>query len=390
MGRTDSVTVPGTGHVAIVIASFGSGGAERVLLNIAAGLCDLKVRVRLLVLDPAGPLRAELDDRVEVVELARRRARTAGPRILRELRSHPPDVVLASQTHLNLLLGLLRPAFPSGCRLVIREPLLDPTSSERRWWTRITASLLARADVIIASSALMQQRLVRLVGATPVVRLPNPVDVDRLRRDATPSRREEPADPLPPERLGRHRVEAVVIARLVPQKGHEDLLRALAEADRQDLHVTFIGDGPLRDALETLRDALDLHDRVTFAGRIDDRQELAVRLSRADLLIQPAHYEGMPNTVLEALALGTPVLATDELQMLRELAAGTPRDAIRLVPRDALAAALRGVPLRPGPRPRPSLLPDEHARDRVVERLHEILLGDRPSPGGGARGGPGA
>jgi glycosyltransferase involved in cell wall biosynthesis len=250
--------------------------------------------------------------------------------------------------------------------------------------------VLARADVIIASSALMQDRLTPLVGATPVVRLPNPVDIEGIRRSTDPSADPAPVEPDPPTGSTDRRVEAVVVARLVPQKGHDDLLRALAAIDRDDLHATIIGDGPLRADLVTLRDGLGLRDRVTFTGRIDDRAELATRLSRADLLIQPARYEGMPNTVLEALALGTPVLATDDLGMLQEIAAGAAPGAVRLVPRRSLAEALLEVRPQPGPRPRPSLLPGEHDRDTVTERLEGLLLRDPPSPSDGPQGQPGA
>ena len=369
-GRPAGPAAHAAGDVAIVLASFGSGGAERVLLNVAAGLCDRGIRVRILVLDATGPLRDGLDPRVELVELGRRRARTAGPRIVRVLRSDPPDAVLASQRHVNVLLGLLRPVLPSTCRLVVREPLLRPDRTGRGAAVRLAGRLLARADVIVASSDLMVRHLRPLVGTTPVVRLPNPVDVGRLRHDA-------PVDPVGTPGTSRT-AEGVVVGRLVPQKGHDDLLDALAAADTTPLRLTIIGDGPLRGDLEAACDRLGLRDRVTFTGRIDDRRDLAGRISRADVLVHPARFEGMPNTVLEALALGTPVLATEDLGMLAELAGRAGPGAIRLVPRGALAEALAATGPRPGPRPGPNLLPEEHTLDRVVGRLAGLLL-DGPS-----------
>jgi hypothetical protein len=99
----------------------------------------------------------------------------------------------------------------------------------------------------------------------------------------------------------------------------------------------------------------------------------------ADLLVQPSTMEGMPNAVLEALALGTPVLATTDLTVLTPLAEEVGPVALRLVPRNRLAAALGEIAPLASPPPRRSLLP---ARFIITTVVAELLaaLGDTNGP----------
>lgn len=360
-------------EVALVLPSFGSGGAERVVLNLAGGLEALGARVRLIVLDPDGPLRGSVADGVEVVDLHVPRVRRAARRLIAELRGRPADLLIGSQTHLNLLLALIRPVLPRRTGLVLREPNLLPADARDERRDRLIGRLLGRADLVVASSEAMRDHLVTTVGGRSSVRvLPNPVDVGSLRsaaRDGAP--------------LG-HDDGLVSVGRLTDQKGYEDLLDALGRVSG-DRPLTVLGDGPLRQSLEDRVHRLGLSDRVRFVGRIDERETLTATVARAALLVHPARYDGMPNAVLEALSLGTPVLATTDLAVLRGLAEEVGPSALRLVPRDALAEAIGGsssaTPPPPGGDLRPSLLPERYTVHAVVHALLDAYEDIRASSG---------
>ena len=102
----------------------------------------------------------------------------------------------------------------------------------------------------------------------------------------------------------------VVIGRMTREKGHADLIAALRLLETADqvpsLKVEFIGDGPLRSELQTSAASLRRHV-VTFTGHSDNPMPY---LRRAGGLILPSHFEGLPNVVLEAFALGVAVIAT--------------------------------------------------------------------------------
>ena len=362
----------------IVLASYGSGGAERVALNLAGGLARAAWTVRLVVADGRGPLRSDVPEGVRTVDLGARRLRAALPALLRELRRHPPELIVSTQTHVSLaLLAALRfgRRRRSGerPRIVVRAPQLRPSGGPRTREDRWERRLLPLADLVIASSSSMARMLADVVGpgGPPVVELPNPVAIDELRAAAA---RGLPASSLPRQErtdiAPLDRVELVVVGRLVPEKAHDDLLRAIADAGRSDLKVTMIGDGPLRADLLAQSGALGLGDRVRWLGRVDDREVLLAEVARADLLVLPSRTEGMPNAVLEALAVGTPVLATTDLPMLAELADEVGPEGLRLVPRETLGDVLAAVGPTEGASPRPSLLPERF----TVEAVTRVLL----------------
>jgi len=102
----------------------------------------------------------------------------------------------------------------------------------------------------------------------------------------------------------------VTVGRLVEQKNHEMFLHAAAALSRDVPEAAFliIGDGPLRGALEEQARRLGIADRVTFAGERHDVDEV---MRQASLFWLTSRWEGMPNVVLEAMASGLPVIATD-------------------------------------------------------------------------------
>jgi len=152
------------------------------------------------------------------------------------------------------------------------------------------------------------------------------------------------ADPSAPaielkRRLGVGRAPVVVsVGRLVPQKNHALALQAFATVPSAALVV--VGDGPLRGELAALADSLEIGERVHFTGTRNDAREL---IAASDALLLSSEWEGLPLVLLEALASGTPVVAT-AVRGVRELV----RDgetALLAPPGDAqaLAAAVSRV-----------------------------------------------
>ena len=125
-----------------------------------------------------------------------------------------------------------------------------------------------------------------------------------------------------------HTFLAVVLGRLTPQKGHKFLFTALSMLEHKidDTQVVVIGEGEEGRVLRDQVDRLEIRHLVRFIGH---RWDVSNILADADLLIHPSRYEGMPNTVLEALAHGTPILATD-IPGVREIALRA--DIIAMVP----------------------------------------------------------
>jgi colanic acid/amylovoran biosynthesis glycosyltransferase len=105
--------------------------------------------------------------------------------------------------------------------------------------------------------------------------------------------------------------QLLYVGRLAPEKGLPVLLRSLAALTAQghDFQLTILGDGPDRGALEQLARELDFGNRVRFGGYVDQATVLR-HLSETDIFVLPSLAEGIPVSLMEAMACGVPVLAT--------------------------------------------------------------------------------
>nr|WP_314445825.1 glycosyltransferase family 4 protein [uncultured Sphingomonas sp.] len=115
--------------------------------------------------------------------------------------------------------------------------------------------------------------------------------------------------PSPHERSGSG-VRMVLVGRLSPEKGIGGLLQAMSLlASEQRPELVIVGDGPMRGKLEAMVGDLGLGGLVTFAGRRSEAETLA-EIARSDFLVLPSFMEGLPIVLMEAMALGKPVIAT--------------------------------------------------------------------------------
>ncbi len=134
------------------------------------------------------------------------------------------------------------------------------------------------------------------------------------------------------------------VGRLAPVKGLPILLRALEplKAAHADLHLTVIGDGPGRKALQSQADAAGLSEHVSFVG-YRSQSEVAEALVAADMLVLPSFAEGVPVVLMEAMAAGRPVVATHIAGIPELVSDGT--SGILVPPGDvaALAEAIGAV-----------------------------------------------
>jgi glycosyltransferase involved in cell wall biosynthesis len=108
----------------------------------------------------------------------------------------------------------------------------------------------------------------------------------------------------------RDRIVIVCVARLTAIKRHEDLLRAAALLTDRDIELLLVGDGPEAPALRGLAGELGILDRVRFAGAVAP-DAVGDTLARSDVFCLASLWEGMPGSVLEAMAAGLPVVGTD-------------------------------------------------------------------------------
>jgi glycosyltransferase involved in cell wall biosynthesis len=98
------------------------------------------------------------------------------------------------------------------------------------------------------------------------------------------------------------------VGRISPEKGLDDLLRAVALVP--DVALEVVGDGPMRDSCMQLADDLKIASRVVWPGRLRWGEPLFSRMRESDALVLPSLTEGLPQVVIEAMCMGLPVVAT--------------------------------------------------------------------------------
>ena len=350
-------------RIALILPSFGGGGAERVALSLISGVT--RETIAIAALDCRGPLRSLVPNGTTVHDLGRPRLRQAWPAMLRWLRSSRPAVVLSTFGHINLALLALRPLLPAGTRVVIREAN-TPSLGLRRG--RVPAPALMRlayrllyptADLVLCQHRAMAEEMTAHFGvaAERVAVLPNPVDSARLRA-------------LVPEREPGPGRRFVAAGSLTHQKGFDRLIEVFATVGADD-RLCLFGDGPDRAALEDRARVCGAADRIRFAGFQSAPWPF---FAGADAMLVPSRWEGLPNVALEALACGTQVIATPESGGIAEVAAAAPAGAVTVAAwGDDFRNALTKVIPSPVDAPRPSLLPGHYERDRVIERFAALV-----------------
>jgi colanic acid/amylovoran biosynthesis glycosyltransferase len=103
----------------------------------------------------------------------------------------------------------------------------------------------------------------------------------------------------------------IAVGRLSPEKGQAGLLEAFADVsrDHKDLELVLVGDGPEAERLRAIAQQLGISDRVRFAGRLGE-QETLEQIAHADILVLSSFMEGLPIVLMEAMAMGTAVIAS--------------------------------------------------------------------------------
>ena len=300
-------------RILLTSPSMDVGGAERVVAMLAAGLAARGHEVALAA--PHGMRDADLagvPHRRVVIDDHRRAlagAAATAAQVARAVRSVAPDVIHAQNVKATATALLAAPV--AGRR---RPPVLATFHGVLPAEYPNAARVLGRAAHVVCVSEDLRARLAG-AGVAP----------DRL---SVVVNAVEPVGDLPAARRAELDAElglapgapvVAIVGRLVPQKAHDRFLVAMRRVvdARPDARALIVGDGELREDVERRRDALGLAGAVTMTGARSDARDL---IARADVLVFSSEWEGLSIAALEALAAGTPVVATD-VQGMRELLA---------------------------------------------------------------------
>lgn len=339
-----------TQRLCLFLPSLTGGGAERSFVLLANGFAKRGYEVDLVVVKKHGPWVAMVDPAVQIVDLGAGRTAGAIWPLVRYLRANRPRVILSALDQANVVAALARWLARSRARLVIsvRLPIGKAAKANRQFRHRATRALARvvypRADRIITISDGVRDDLITAFRLPPekIVTIYNPIIDDQFRtRAELPSRIALHDDGIP---------LVLAAGRLRPVKGFDVLIRAFAEVVKsRSARLMILGEGPERDQLEALAADLGIADDVVMPGF--DPNPLPY-MARASVFVSASIWEGFGNSIVEAMALGTPVVTTATDGPTEILEGGRWGRIVPVGDTSALAKAIADALRSPQPDPR--------------------------------------
>lgn len=300
-------------RIAFFVQDLRGGGAERNIVRVVNGIAARGVPTDLVLVSREGPYLAELDPRVNVIELAEKRTLTSIWGLRRYLRAVNPAALVANLTHINVAACFARVlAGYRGKVIVVERNQYTRNRELKSGLVRLTYDAVRYAyrfaDVIGTVSTGVKDDLAAATGLSPARMqvLYNPVVGPELAGLAA----QEPDHPWM-QKSGIHDAgDPVILAvgRLTRQKNYPLLIDAFAQVRKhRPARLLILGEGELRADLEAQVARLGLGDSVAMPGF---RANPFAFMSRAALFVMSSDWEGLPTVLIEAMACGAPVVAT--------------------------------------------------------------------------------
>jgi len=278
-------------RAAFVIGTLGQGGAERVMSNLANYLVRQNHEITIITLFRREPS-YWLDPRVTVINGLDISIKLNAIRLLRQqIKKTTPDIVLSFMTHINILTivamwGLDIPVVVSERS----DPKEHPSQYMRRFLRRI---LYPWPKGFVFQTKNAQEYFPSNIVKRSIV-IPNPIYFDRKEKTKDQFREDV----------------IVTVGRLTKAKNHRMLIRAFGEIHKRfpTYVLKIFGEGDLREELKEYVSLLDLDGPVRLMG---SSNTIIKEIDKCKIFVLSSDYEGMPNALIEALAVGLPSISTN-------------------------------------------------------------------------------
>jgi len=359
-------------RLALFTQNLRGGGAERVTVRLAGELVRRGHEVDLVLCEAVGEYMTDVPAGVRVIDFRQPRTMASAPAFFGYLRRERPDAVLAALSQPCTIAAWARRFNRIRTVLAIHSTLSQEAANAKTlrmrlmpWFAR---TFFRSADRIVACSGGVADDYRNFVGVEShkLDVIYNPV----LSADVQSLAAQPPEHPWLATKSGPVLVSA---GRLTEQKNFPLLIEAFDRIrDRTDARLIIFGEGELRDSLSTEFARRGLTDRIDLPGYVANPY---AHFAAADAFVLSSDWEGLPTVLIEALACGAPVVATDCPSGPREILRGGKLG--RLVPlgdADALSKAILQV-LEEGRRPIAESEIEPYLAETAARRYEEALLG---------------
>ncbi|ASC70752.1 Glycosyltransferase type 1 [Halomicronema hongdechloris C2206] len=297
-------------RVALFLSYLGGGGAERVMLNLAKGFLDSGLQVDLILAKAWGPHLWKVPSGVTLVDLGASRPLLSLPNLVRYLGREQPAALIAAMHYANELAIVAKRLARVDTPIIVTEhntlsrSLTRTKGMKQRLIPLAVRHLYPLADKVVAVSQGARHDLEQLGRLSPdqLHAIYNPVITPDLEGKATEAVEHPWLQPGQwPVILG--------VGKLEPQKDFPTLIRAFAQVrSHRPCRLAILGWGPGQEALQALIDDLGIAADAALLGYVENPYAY---MARAQAFVLSSAWEGLPTVLIEAMALGLPVISTD-------------------------------------------------------------------------------
>jgi glycosyltransferase involved in cell wall biosynthesis len=295
--------------IAIFLADLGGGGAERVMINLARGFLGNGMTVDLVLVKAEGPYLSQLSSDLKIITLNSSRLISSLLPLVNYLKETNPSILMSALEDTNLIALLAKRIARVSTRVIVTvhnnlsREAQNATQLKRRLTPFFVKLFYPWADKVVGvSSGVAADLLAMGLPSTKIHYIYNPI--------VTPELKVKLEEPLthqwflpnqPPVILG--------VGRLTQQKDFPTLIRAFSQVRKQrSTRLVLLGDGEERVSLKKLVDDLGLGNDVMFLNFVSNPY---IYMAKASVLVLSSAWEGFGNVLVEAMASGTPVVATN-------------------------------------------------------------------------------
>ena len=304
-------------RIAIFLSDLEGGGAQRITVNLLKGFSPQLFDLDLVLISATGPFLGQVPKHVNVIDLKASSVTTAIRPLARYLRRSRPVVLMSHLSHVNVGALLARRLAGTRTKVVLVEHnnlssakrgtprrFRLRAAPQRRLLPRIMRFFYRQADAVVGVSEGVSGYVGKRfkVPKARVHTIYNPiVDDELLKRSDGPPEHPWLLEAQPPT--------LIAVGRLTTQKDFPTLLRAFAEVrQKRDCRLIIFGEGSKRADLGALAKDLGVSEEVSLPGFT---QNPYAAMNRAALFVLSSRWEGLPTVLVEAMACGCPVVATD-------------------------------------------------------------------------------
>lgn len=295
-------------NILICINSLVKGGAERVVANLANYLSSkdnvtiitltnyeiqykFNSNIKIIPLDKK--LKNSYDDQNKIYKFVTKIPRTLIriKRMRKNIDVQNPDIIISFLPESSFLTLYNKNKNKKKVIVTVRnDPKVEYSSKLYNFFMR---KLYPKADGFVFQTKLAQEYFKDIIHCESKV-IPNPIDPSYIRKSYE----------------GERKKEIVAVGRFTEQKNFPLLIETFSTLSKEfsEYRLIIYGEGNLRNKLEEIVKSFRLEEKVSFPGVVNNLKD---KIYESALFVLPSLYEGMPNSLMEAMALGIPVIATD-------------------------------------------------------------------------------